>query len=251
MIKEIKKIIKAYKEKWFVPVLFAAFCGIIGTITIFIQNEIIFYISLYLPFLAILASGITGIIRIFMKNYKAGILQIISTGMLGLVGLFIILGIIFRLHPYDFYADSLKIPDNIEINIPKGQTFGFSDENKPEPIRIPKDKDFELYNASQPGLYNYEIWLSKIDSGKIYLKAYEITKNDGLSEGMLRMKSELIIGHSNDSLIKYETNDSFTIYEGDWGKPYAARFEVWYKANNSNEDIKLLEKNYKIEGWQR
>ena len=44
----------------------------------------------------------------------------------------------------------------------------------------------------------------------------------------------------------------FTIYEGHWGKPYAARFELWFVSDNSGgQEKKLLEKNYKIEGWQR
>ena len=50
---------------------------------------------------------------------------------------------------------------------------------------------------------------------------------------------------------KFGTNDHFTIYEGDWEKPYGARFEVWFKADNENEEIKLFEKNYVIEGWMR
>ena len=246
----MNQLLKAYKEKWFVPIIFAGLCGIIGLLTISIQNEIIFYFSLGLPFFALLASGLFGIIRIIKKKYKTGILQIALTGIMGFIGLYFI-SIFLMFYPYDFYADSLEIPENIEINIPKGETFGYSETTDLEPIHIPKENDFELYNSFQPGLYTYDIWLSKIDSGKIYLKAYEITKNDRLSEYGLRMRSEIIVGHSNDSLFKYETTDHFTIYEGDWGKPYVARFEVWYKKNDSSKEIKLLEKNYKIEGWQR
>lgn len=246
----MNKLLKAYKEKWFVPILFAGLCGIIGLMTISIQNETALYISLGLPFFALLASGISGLIRIFKKNYKTGILQIVSTGIIGFIGLYFI-SFYLMYYPYDYYADSLKIPDNIKINIPKGKIFGYSEASEPEATHIPKDKDFELYNSFQPGLYTYIIWLSKIDAGKIYLKVYEITKNDRLSENRLTKRSEIVVGHSTDSLMKYEIDDHFTIYEGDWGKPYAARFEVWYKSNDSNEEVKLLEKNYKIEGWQR
>ena len=54
----------------------------------------------------------------------------------------------------------------------------------------------------------------------------------------------------------YESRSSFSFKwlkssEGDWGKPYGARFEVWFKADNENEEIKLLEKNFVIEGWMR
>jgi hypothetical protein len=49
----------------------------------------------------------------------------------------------------------------------------------------------------------------------------------------------------------YSAESIFTIYEGDWGKPYAARFEVWFFPDNGGKERKLIEKNFKIEGWQR
>ncbi|MXV39325.1 hypothetical protein GO491_11670 [Flavobacteriaceae bacterium Ap0902] len=165
--------------------------------------------------------------EILPKN-KIGILQIFLTGVVGFIGLYFV-SFFLMFYPYDFYADYLKIPNNIELNIPKGETFGNTESIEQKPNKIPKNKDFELYNSFQPGLYTYDIWLSKIDSGKIFLKVYEITKNDRLSESRLIKRSEIIVEHSNDSLQKYSAKYHFTIYEGDWGKPYAARFEVWYK----------------------
>jgi hypothetical protein len=47
------------------------------------------------------------------------------------------------------------------------------------------------------------------------------------------------------------SNAFFTIYEGDWGKPYAARFEVWFIPDSGAPEWKLLERVFKIEGWQR
>ena len=49
--------------------------------------------------------------------------------------------------------------------------------------------------------------------------------------------------------MKFSSATDFTIYEGDWGKPYAARFELWFKPVNGGHERKLIEKNYKIEGW--
>ncbi len=110
--------------------------------------------------------------------------------------------------------------------------------------------DFELFHSFQPGLYEYEIWLGKIDSGTVFLKVYEITKNDRLSKDRLTNRSSIRVENSTDEIKKFGTQDHFTIYEGDWGKPYAARFEVWYQPDKGKER-KLTEKNYKIEGWQR
>ena len=39
--------------------------------------------------------------------------------------------------------------------------------------------------------------------------------------------------------------------EGDWGKPYAARFEVWFKPGSGQRERKLLERTFRIEGWMR
>jgi hypothetical protein len=103
----------------------------------------------------------------------------------------------------------------------------------------------------QPGIYSYDFWCSKIESGTVYLKAYEITQVYALSEETVKSGSELKIQNSTDSLVRFSAPYSFTIYEGDWGKPYAARFEVWFKPGSGQTERKLLSKNFKIEGWMR
>lgn len=37
----------------------------------------------------------------------------------------------------------------------------------------------------------------------------------------------------------------------DWGKPYAARFEVWFKPDSGKAERRLAERIFRIEGWQR
>ena len=59
------------------------------------------------------------------------------------------------------------------------------------------------------------------------------------------------IGWSDEPEELFFSNTHFTIYEGDWGKPYAARFEVWFTSESGDSDRKLMEKVFKIEGWQR
>ena len=108
-----------------------------------------------------------------------------------------------------------------------------------------------MYNSFQPGLYEYDIWINSKERGIAYLKAYEITKNIELSSDRLKKRSSIRIEKTNDSIVRFGTKDIFTIYEGDWGKPYAARFELWFKPDNGGAERKIIEKNYKIEGWQR
>ncbi|KUJ63232.1 hypothetical protein AR687_03500 [Flavobacteriaceae bacterium CRH] len=154
----------------------------------------------------------------------------------------------------DTWADHLTIPKNIQIDNPVDMEFGGRLEDmKPDSItnRVVTKTEFQLYNSFQPGLYEYDFWVGKIESGKIYLKAFEITHNEALSDDRLARSSSLYIYNPTDSIMKFGTSDHFTIYEGDWGKPYAGRFEVWFKPDNGKKERKLFSKNYKIEGWMR
>ncbi len=85
----------------------------------------------------------------------------------------------------------------------------------------------------------------------IYLKAFEVTKNYPLSVDSLKEYSNEWVGWSNNPSELFFSNTNFTIYEGDWGKPYAARFEVWFVPDSGASERKLTEKVFKIEGWQR
>ena len=152
----------------------------------------------------------------------------------------------------DKYADKLIIPKNIKIYLPSDTSFSAK--------QLDTTPDFQLYNSFQPGLYSYSIWTKRIDSGYCYLKAYEVTHNDPLSVDRLKERSRIEVFNPSDTLKRFEMNNdndnynskkSFTIYEGDWGKPYAAKFEVWYVPANGGGERKLIEKNFKIEGWMR
>ena len=149
-----------------------------------------------------------------------------------------------------FRSDNLKIPTNIPINIPIDLDFN---EHRPDSLTNSKKtiSDFQLYNSFQPGLYEYDFWTGKIESGTIYLKAFEITQDYALSTDRLPQRSSIKISNPTDSIMRFGTTSHFTIYEGDWGKPYAARFEVWYKPDNGGKEQRLFTKNYKIEGWMR
>ena len=91
------------------------------------------------------------------------------------------------------------------------------------------------------------------EPGQIYLKAYEITHNTPLSEYALKEHSTERIDWSNDDANElFYTLSSFQIDEGDKGKPYAARFELWFIPDaNPSQERKLLERNFKIEGFSK
>lgn len=101
------------------------------------------------------------------------------------------------------------------------------------------------------GTYDTVIWANPGEPGQVYLKAYEVTQGTALSVAELKEKSNEWIGWSNHTDELFLSNTTITIYEGDRGKPYAARFEVWFVPDSGSGERKLLEKVFKIEGWER
>lgn len=110
---------------------------------------------------------------------------------------------------------------------------------------------FDLRDAFQPGIYNSEIWINPGEPGMIYLKAFEVTQGTPLSVQRLKERSNEWVGWSENRSEQFFSNTHFSIYEGDWGKPYAARFEIWFVPDSGEPERKLMEKCFKIEGWQR
>jgi hypothetical protein len=103
----------------------------------------------------------------------------------------------------------------------------------------------------QPGIYGVVYSLNPGEPGSVYLKAFEITKGTPLSVERLEAKSKTRMTWSTDPSERFGAKAGFTIYEGDWGKPYAARVEVWFAPDSGEADRKLAERIYRIEGWQR
>jgi hypothetical protein len=110
---------------------------------------------------------------------------------------------------------------------------------------------FRLLTGMQPGIYGVVYSLNPGEPGSVYLKAFEVTKGTPLSVERLEAKSRTRMTWSADSSERFGAKAGFTIYEGDWGKPYAARFEVWFTPDSGKADRKLAKRIFKIEGWQR
>jgi hypothetical protein len=160
----------------------------------------------------------------------------------------------------DGFADHLIIPEGIDLFEPKdrvfeaphdGQTDVFQSNLLPSGAMKRGKPTFELFNSLQPGIYDSEIWINPGEPGMIYLKVYEVTGEQPLSANRLKERSNEWVGWSDDDVQLFLSNTQFTIYEGDWGNPYAARSEVWFVPDSGRPERKLLEKIYKIEGWQR
>jgi hypothetical protein len=245
----MKEIFKFCFDKWWRPILFFGF-----TVGLFVVGELIEKPWIQNTFFFLFGLGLLGLListtyQLIKKHWSFAILTAALIGV-ALVGFFFYsIAMFWKIQSEpDKYADNLKIPTNIQINQPL-------DKIEPEQIN---DPDFYIYNSFQPGLYEYAFWTKQIEKGEIYLKAFEITKNDQLSVDRLKESSLIQVYNPKDSIVKFQMDKGnselgmpFTIYEGDWGKPYSARFEVWFKPDNLGKERKLIEKNYQIEGWQR
>lgn len=110
---------------------------------------------------------------------------------------------------------------------------------------------FRLLTGMQPGIYRVAYSLNPGEPGSVYLKAFEVTKGTALSANRLEDASKTRMTWSSDPSERFGAKAGFIIYEGDWGKPFAARFEVWFQPDSGKRERKLAERVFKIEGWQR
>jgi hypothetical protein len=110
---------------------------------------------------------------------------------------------------------------------------------------------FRLLTGMQPGIYGVAYSLNPGEAGSVFLKAFEVTQGTPLSVKELEGRSKTRMAWSTEAKQRFGAKAGFTIYEGDWGKPYAARFEVWFSPDSGKPTRKLAERVFKIEGWQR
>ena len=146
----------------------------------------------------------------------------------------------------DPFGKEHPIPEGMEYEIPLN-------ENAPVEVIVDgfSEKEcLQVWNDFQGGLYQYSFYYPELPDGDVFLRCFEVTENIELSTSRLRKASTVkVIGHTEFGMIA--DKQSFTIYEGDWGDYYAARIEVWHKNARTEEETKLLEKIYRVEGWMR
>lgn len=247
------KFFSSFFEDWFKPIWFWFVSTLLLLFSSSINNSLLQTILFVLFGLALLGLLISAIYQLSQKRWLKSIISLLLFGATIFILILVSLAAFFITDETpDTWAKNLTIPKNIQIDNP-ADLDSFDNNKRPDSItnRIVEKTDFQLYNSFQPGLYEYDFWVGKIESGTIYLKAFEITQKQELSSEDLPRTTRIQIYNPTDSIKKFSIADDFTIYEGDWGDPYAARFEVWFKPDNGTKERKLFSKNYKIEGWMR
>ena len=173
------------------------------------------------------------------------------------------------------YAASHPIPEGLEYNIPlqeirvvDGDTvvpvlgieirgtdtmYYRKGWQKHTPPTIDKENEqtwLQIWNSFQGGIYNYSFYYPELLSGTIYLRCFEVSKNEELSARRIK-ESTSVDFHGHNKFGKIVDMQRFTIYEGDWGEYYAVRVEVWYHDPVKKEERMLMSKIYRMEGWMR
>ncbi|RNA62574.1 hypothetical protein D1631_11830 [Chryseobacterium nematophagum] len=244
MIKEI--VFKTLNWRWyftsFITLFFGIFCWLL--ILILPLSSFVWNFFSFLPFVAAGVSFILGISRLFKKEqFKNGLWQCFLS-----VVVFFIIGMLFTFwppkSPYKNYNNDIKNPKNATFSTP----LKIASNGEKQLVEV-VSPNILLYDYLQPGKYKYDVFLNKIEKGKVYLKIYDFNTNRILSEKEVKMKSQLEVFNSTDELKEFGLDTSFTIEEGDWGDYYGSKVEVWFQPEDTTKpERKLLTKNYIIQG---
>ena len=144
-----------------------------------------------------------------------------------------------------------QVKDELEavLSSPRAREHGF-DETLLPPESIKRGSP-ELHLVGTDGIYQVYARINPRAAGRVYLKVFEATRNTRLSAGRIAECSLEYTGWSDDPQEQFFYNTEITVYEGDWGVYYPARFELWFMPQDGGPERKLMEKTFKIEGWQR
>jgi hypothetical protein len=243
MIKEV--VFKVFNWRWYFTSFITLFFGFFCWITIFILpvNKFIWNVFSVLPFFVAFISFVLGISRLFKKEFKNGLLQCLLSFFV-----FFIVGALFTFappkSPYKPYANDIKNPKNGIFE----QPLRISSNNEKPLIEVTK-QDVILYDYLQPGSYKYDVFLNKIEKGKVYLKIFDFNTNRILSEKEIKKKSQIEVFNPTDELREFGLDKNITVSEGNWGDYYGSKVEVWFQPDDSTQpERKLLTKNYIIQG---
>ena len=146
----------------------------------------------------------------------------------------------------DGFGKDHPIPEGLEYNLP----LPFESEKFEPADSLNNQTYLQIWNDIQGGMYKYDFYYGSLGRGEIFLRCYEVTSNMPLSEDRLIEESRVKVSPQKQ-FGQVVNKQSFTIYEGDWDDYYAARIEVWFKNAETNQESKLLEKVYRVEGWMR
>ena len=173
--------------------------------------------------------------------------KIVKIAILFLGGIFFswLFILIFYDYPQDSFSN-IKIPKDLDFEKPiESLTNKQIDslENK-----IVNEEEILVIGNGYNG-YEFYVWHKPTEFGTLYIKAFELTQNIQLSEEKLTSRTSHQINQLDTKFNLYKSKT--VIDEGTFEKYYPVRFELWFKSQDSGNEIKVKEAYYVIDGWDR
>ena len=179
-----------------------------------------------------------------MKSCAAGILKrvlpVLLAALVAFAGWVVLRGRMADCR--DDFGARHPVPAGLRCEIPAAEDAPLPQISTDRPALI-------IRKGVQGGIYSYEFYSPPLPDGELFRKCFEVTENIPLSVRKIESRTrQKVAGH--DAFARVGSKREFTIYEGDWGEPYAVRIEVWHR-NGRGSVHKLHEAVYVMEGWQR
>ena len=114
-------------------------------------------------------------------------------------------------------------------------------------IELFTSDDSTLFGTS----YNYLARVNPGERGEVYLKVFEVTREQRLSAERVSVCTREAVGWSDDPQETFTCSSWFVLYEGDGKTPYLARLELWFVPANGGMERKLIERQFKVTGGRQ
>lgn len=239
----MKKILLKY---WWALIVLLVIFAVVFDLLIFTSYDILLTIVLGIMLLLCVGIAISWVYLIKNKKWRESIVSFICS-MVIIIAFTFISAIMALYGPLtDNFGKNHSIPEGQDYSIP--YEMEFRQMESADSLNI--DSYLQIQNDIQGGMYLYDFYYGALPAGEIYLKCYEVTENLPLSEERILEASKVSIERST-SFTQLVSRQRFTIFEGEWGDYYAARIEVWHRDADTQQEQKLYEKVYRVEGWMR
>lgn len=111
------------------------------------------------------------------------------------------------------------------------------------------DPSIELRGVG--GIYTVEAWANPGAPGVVEVRAFKIGKKGArLSADAMRVATNERMGWSSDPTELFAARSELTVYEHE-ADYYGASFELWFMPDDGGEARKLVQRSYRIAGWER
>ena len=230
---------------WWALIVALLTFAVIFDVLIYTSYDILLLIVLGIMLLLCVGIVISWVLLIKSKKWCESILSFISS-VIVIVAFYSSLPLLLYGPLTDDFGKNHSIPEGQDYSIP----YDMESRQIESADSLNTDSYLQIQNDFQGGIYLYDFYYGALPAGDIYLKCYEVTENLPLSEERILEASKVSIERST-SFTQLVSKQRFTIFEGEWGDYYAARIEVWHRDADTQQEQKLCEKVYRVEGWMR